>query len=229
MKRLLLPTILGIAMAALGPAAGAHATPSSDGSTGIAMHRLPAHTLSATKTAAVTMGPSAGVWIYNWATGRCIDLPGQGPGHPGGPVNQYQCASGDNQDFTFVQYAPGLWWIKNDKDGLCLDLPGTGRVAANTKVIEYTCAATDNQFWSGRFRFSVDYISGTVNGFPCPTARAGVDCFDFYWLRNFYWNGSGYVESGLCLEVPGPATGGDNVQLAVYYCSDGDDHDWTWF
>ncbi|MEU6557452.1 hypothetical protein ABZ915_45665 [Streptomyces sp. NPDC046915] len=35
------------------------------------------------------------------------------------------------------------------------------------------------------------------------------------------------LASGLCLDVDGVRTGGDNARLTLYYCSDNDDHHWT--
>jgi hypothetical protein len=155
------------------------------------------------------------VLIRNWTTSRCIDLPGTGSGYAGGPVNQWGCVRNDNEDFTFVSQGSGFWWIRNDKDNLCLDLPGTGWVGAGTQVVEYYCASYDNQYWyTGSPRFQ-GYVDGIQR--------------DFYRLQNVYWNGSAYVLSGLCLEVPGTGTGGDGVRLQVYYCADNDDHDWTWY
>jgi hypothetical protein len=205
--------MLGLAMALVGPPTAARAAPSGDPATTVA-----------------PMGAISHVVVYNWATSRCVDIPGSGVGRPLGPVLLWDCTPNDNQYFTFVQRAPGMWWLSNDTDGHCVDLPGTSTVSAGTSVVEYYCADRDNQYWSPRFRFSVNIDNALIDRQrPCSARPDNSPCFDFYWLRNFYWNGSSYVDSGQCLDVPGPANGGNGARLGVYYCTDFDDNDWTWF
>ncbi|WP_406503668.1 RICIN domain-containing protein [Streptomyces sp. NBC_00212] len=68
---------------------------------------------------------------------------------------------------------------------------------AGTKVSEYYCNQTTGD----------NQLYALVN-------RSGG-----FWLVN--------VASGLCLDVDGVRTGGDNARLTLYYCSDNDDHHWT--
>jgi hypothetical protein len=194
-------------------------------------HRPPAHQPQGTISTTPASGPTAGVFIRNFATGQCVDLPGSDGGHPGGPVLQYGCTPNDNQYFTFVNRGGNLWWIQNDqRPYLCLDVPGTGRAPAGTELVQYFCADRDNQYWSPEFHFSYDYethLSSRIS--LCPAERARIQCFDYYLLRNFYWNGSSYVDSGLCLDVTGFIPTEYGVRLTVWYSTFGDDHEWTWY
>jgi hypothetical protein len=172
-----------------------------------------------------------GVFIKNWRTARCIDLPGSGPGVPFGPVNQYQCAPNDNQNFNFVHMGDNIWQIKNTKDNLCLDAYGLVEVPTNAVVFEDTCSggSEDNDYWRPEFSFAHYLDNNSISASPCPIPR-GRPCTDWYKLRNmFRYQGYFYFYGPQCLDVPGPGTGGDNVRLAVYPCSANDDHEWTWF
>ncbi len=145
--------------------------------------------------------------IYNVTTGKCADVPGFGAGKVGGPVNEYTCdgTAYDNQLWYF-NYAGNngsgnaVYLIQNAKDGLCLDVPFYGAVSAGTKVSEFHCAGPeDNQFFSLIPRWGPGGYYGS-------------------WLVN--------DKSGLCLDVDGVRTGGNDARLTLWYCSDSDDHIW---
>lgn len=147
------------------------------------------------------LSPIGPTTIRNLYTGRCIDLPGFGPGVANGPVNQYTCnsSSADNQIFVLddLNIGDGLYYIRNVKDNLCLDVPGFGSVPAGTLVSEYFCNHTlnDNQLFIATRR-----------------ADGGR------WLYN--------IASGLCLDVAGVRTGGNDARLTLFNCNDNDDHSW---
>ncbi|MFJ5231249.1 RICIN domain-containing protein [Kitasatospora sp. NPDC088391] len=142
--------------------------------------------------------------LYNTVTAKCADLPGYGNGGIGGAVNQYTCngTSSDNQRFHFDNYgttADGYaqYTVRNDKDNLCLDLPYFDGVPSGTLVSEYTCSGSTSD-------------NELYKLVPRPN--------DGNWLVN--------VKSGLCLDVDGVRTGGNDARLTVYTCSDTDDHTW---
>ncbi|GGU93152.1 hypothetical protein GCM10010260_29990 [Streptomyces filipinensis] len=161
---------------------------------------LPRGTRRVTPTA-TTYGPYL---VKNVVTGKCIDIPGYGAGTVNGPVNEYTCngTSGDNQLFYWDYVGDSsngyaLYNLRNVKDKLCLDVPDYGSVNAGTKVSEFYCNQTTGD-----------------NQLYAQVARS-----DGFWLVN--------LASGLCLDVDGVRTGGDNARLTLYYCSDNDDHHWT--
>ncbi len=146
-------------------------------------------------------------YIENNATKLCIDIPGFDPGPRDGPVNQAPCNPGqsDNQQFSFVPRAVDssgnqLYWIRNVSSNYCIDPPGVGSMPQETKIYETGCYDADNQ----HFRL-------------VPTVKSGA--IQHYQLRN--------DASGLCLEVPGDANAGRDVQLQLYGCKSGDDMDWA--
>lgn len=159
-------------------------------------------TTAAHATDANGIAPESASLIHNVRTDMCVDIPGFGPGKPGGPVNQWYCqTSGDNQYFTFESTGTtpegnGLFRIRNITDGLCLDLPGTGSVPASTPVSENPCLDGDNQDWYNRL------------------AQPG----DAWYLVNY--------ASGLCLDVAGVGDGGPDARIGVYPCQFYDDHEW---
>ncbi|PWI42150.1 RICIN domain-containing protein [Streptomyces sp. ICBB 8177] len=151
------------------------------------------------------------VLLMDGATGKCADLPGQGVGSIGGPVNQFTCdpTDSDNQLWNLDVVFPGkgpngtdLFQIENVKDGYCMDLPGNGPDQATTHVSEYSCTRTiqDNQLWS---------LEKRPNG--------------LYWIRN-------YMSNELCLDVSGHSSDGSDAAngqpLTIYNCSDNDDQGW---
>ncbi|HEX8629242.1 MAG TPA: carbohydrate-binding protein, partial [Catenuloplanes sp.] len=154
-----------------------------------------------TATSARNDPPNRPFLVRNVATGRCLDLPGYGPGRPSQPVLQYACNNtpGDNQLWFFDdrgRTADGqvLYSVRNAKDGLCLDVPDYGAAPPGSRVSQYHCGGPyDNQFVRQVQR----------NG--------GV------WLVN--------DKSGLCLDVVGVNV--NDAPLSLYHCSDTDDHIWT--
>ncbi|MCB5170428.1 RICIN domain-containing protein [Streptomyces bambusae] len=152
-------------------------------------------------TATAAHGPYL---VYNTVTGKCADIPDTGPGRIDGPVSQYTCIGGaaDNQLFQWDYRGAGAggsseYTIRSPKDGLCLDVPDYGAVAAGAKVSQYTCVGT-----------SADNQLFTLTPRPDGT----------FWIVN--------VKSGLCLDVDGIRTGGNDARLTLYHCSDQDDHNW---
>ncbi len=152
--------------------------------------------------------PPAGRYVnlYNVVTGRCADLPNFGPGQPDGPVTQYACnyTKADNQRwrqiFKGTRSGRPVFVFQNRADRLCMDLPGYGSVPAGTPISEYPCArvpGNDNQLF---------YAERTV-------VRGA---FKFV-----------HVQTGLCLDVAGVRTGGDDARLTLWHCSDADDHVWA--
>jgi hypothetical protein len=152
--------------------------------------------------------PNTAYLIANYGLGgRCVDLPGFGPGRVDGPVNQWRCNSpGDNQKFYFdLRGMNGrgqkLYWIRNATDGLCLDLPGSSAPAPATKIAENVCTDNDNQYWLLEAQFSRHQSEW------------------YYWIRE--------AKTSMCLDVPGVADAPLDVQLEVYPCRADDDHEWT--
>jgi hypothetical protein len=146
-------------------------------------------------------------FVVNLATSMCADLPGAGAGPRDGPVQQFPCikVDDDNQEWTFEPRAADadghrLYWIRNADDGLCLDPPGTGAVPPGTGLTETGCHDQDNQ----HFRLE-----------PAKTAKG----FAYYRLRN--------AVAGMCVDVPGPGTGGIEARLVLAPCRADDDHDWA--
>ncbi|MFD9797143.1 RICIN domain-containing protein [Streptomyces sp. NPDC059070] len=199
-------TLLALAFTAA-PAHADSATPATPGSAPVRiaspgkttlLPRAPQHLTPAS----TTYGPYL---VKNVVTGKCIDIPGYGPGTVNGPVNEYTCdgSSRDNQLFYWDYLGDSsngyrLYNLRNVKDNLCLDVPNYGSVSAGTKVSEFYCNQTtgDNQIYG-----QVPRSDGS------------------FWLVN--------LASGLCLDVDGVRTGGNDARLTLYYCSDNDDHHWT--
>ncbi|MFJ8043504.1 RICIN domain-containing protein [Kitasatospora sp. NPDC096147] len=150
--------------------------------------------------AGMSFGPYA---LRNLATGKCADLPGYGPGRADGPVNQYDCnrTTADNQlfrlDYLSSDYGSWTFTVRNTKDNLCLDVPDYGPVPAGTRVSEYVCDGSGLD--NQQFRLVARSTGGS-------------------WIVN--------VASGLCLDVDGVRTGGNDARLTLYPCSDADDHAW---
>lgn len=138
--------------------------------------------------------------IYNLVTGKCVDIPGYGNGTVDGPVNEYTCdfTSGDNQRFYLDWYDSYRFTIRNATDGLCVDVPYYDAVGATTTVTEYYCRPGDGD--NQLYRLSDRTGDGD------------------YWIIN--------DKSGLCLDVDGVRTGGNDARLTLYTCSDSDDHIW---
>lgn len=155
----------------------------------------------------VASGPAAAatrvVNLYNVATHKCVDIPGYDRGGVDGPVNQYTCdyTAVDNQRFYLVPAGlignHRIYLIKNKTDGLCLDLPDHGYVPAGTLVSEYHC---NSQGDNQRWYFK-SVAPGT------------------YQIIN--------LQSGLCLDVMGERTGGNDSRLTVARCELQDDHFWN--
>ena len=146
-------------------------------------------------------------FIQNQATRMCMDIPGFAAGPRDGPVNQVPCMPNqkDNQKFSLLpSLVDGdgyqLYQIRNVASGFCLDPPGVGSNPDGTPLNETGCAGGDNQDW--RLEKSIK-IGG----------------FQHYWIRN--------VASGSCLDVPGYADAGRDVQLQLSPCRAKDDHDWA--
>ncbi|MFJ3791275.1 RICIN domain-containing protein [Kitasatospora sp. NPDC090091] len=142
--------------------------------------------------------------LYNTVTGKCADIPDFGAGRINGPVNEYTCngTSGDNQLFYWdyqgaTSNGYNLYTVRNAKDNLCLDVHDYGAVEAGAKVSEYTCDGTAND---------------NQQFWLLPRGGGGS------WIVN--------LKSGLCLDVDGVRTGGNDARLTLYYCSDNDDHSW---
>jgi hypothetical protein len=140
--------------------------------------------------------------FYNIVTNKCMDVPGFAGGSVNGPVNQYACdlSGNDNQFFHMDWYGTqARFVIRHVKSGnLCLDLPGWGPVPAGTRVSLYYCQLTPND----------------------------NQLFYAYWLSGLYYL---YVheKTGLCLDVDGFATGGNDAPLTLAPCNAGnDDHIW---
>jgi len=64
----------------------------------------------------------------------------------------------------------------------------------------------------------------------------GRDDNQYFWERKFfdaygYYIGSEFIEllSGLCLDVEGVRTGGNDARLTLWHCSESDDHLWWLF
>jgi hypothetical protein len=89
---------------------------------------------------------------------------------------------------------------------MCVDLPNYGWVPQGTKVSLHDCnwgpQENDNQAWFVDCQFATgdDHLA--------------------YRIVN--------VKNGMCLDVPGVATGAVDVQLEVFPCRSNDDHEWIW-
>lgn len=157
---------------------------------------------------ATSMGPYA---LYNYATGKCADLPGGGPGTINGGVYQWSCnfSASDNMLWNIEWYDNYRFTVRNPDDGFCLDAPGTGVVGDGTPIAEYIClpADDDNQsYWAVEVPGQTGYWF--VNGKS--VLVAGAD--------RSHW---------LCLEVSGQADGLDGNPLLLYPCqAANDDHFW---
>ncbi|MFE5556598.1 RICIN domain-containing protein [Streptomyces sp. NPDC056544] len=89
--------------------------------------------------------------IYNVKTGKCLDVPWEGPPTQASTLQQWDCIPGtqDNQRFDLVYVTGDLFVIRSSKNpSLCLDLPGTEPVG-NSAVGFYPCqySTDDNQLW----------------------------------------------------------------------------------
>jgi hypothetical protein len=122
-------------------------------------------------------------------------------------VQQYTCnkTGEDNQEWTFMPRGTDkagyqLYWIRNADDNFCIDPPGVATVASSTELSETGCFDQDNQY----FRLE-----------PKVTSEG----WKYYWLRN--------TAADMCLDVPGPGTGGPESRLALVPCRSGDDHEWA--
>lgn len=159
-------------------------------------------TAVSSSTLLYTEGP---YFIHNYNTQRCVDIPGYGAGTVDGPVNQYDCAYdawADNQKFYIDWFPLGRFMMRNATDGLCLDLPGYGTVAEGTKISEYYCQPDDAADNQMFYQEEVYY---------------GV-----YRFR--------HSKTGMCLDVDGFGTGGNDARLGLYTCSlvaPYDDHLWN--
>jgi hypothetical protein len=72
-----------------------------------------------------------------------------------------------------------------------------------TKVSQYTCSSFDNQYWRLEAQFSQHQSVW------------------YYWIRE--------VRTGMCLDIPGGADAPLDVQLEVFPCRSGDDHEWYFY
>lgn len=158
--------------------------------------------LAGVSTPAWAAPPAGPVTLANVATGKCADLPGFGRGRVDGPVNQYDCRPGinDNQRWRLLRHSSvkgyPAYLIQNVSDGRCMDLPNFGRVKAGTPVSEYHCrAAEDNQLFYAK-----------------PGGRAA------YYLVN--------AASDHCLDVAGSQSRQNDLRLALRPCDPQGDHLW---
>ncbi len=149
-----------------------------------------------------------GKWLnlYNIATEKCLDLPGFGAGTPDGPVFQYACRYGedDNQRWRFEQrgnvVGQDTYVVRNKADGRCLTPATPSPIRAGTRVVESVCpedaTALDQEFLA-----------------PANESHSGLTLI--------------HRVSGLCLDVSGPADGGDDAPITLATCSRVDDHAWS--
>ena len=156
--------------------------------------------------ASPTKADTGPVNLYNLATGKCADIPGYEGGSIDGPVNQFTCNysdKNDNQRWEVIwkgkREGRDSFLIKNVKDGYCLDLPFYEAVAPGTPVSEYPCAE------------DVDHDNQLFY------EREGQPGSPM--LIN--------LKSGLCLDVAGVRTGGNDARLTLASCSMKDDHLWS--
>lgn len=146
-------------------------------------------------------------FIVNLRNKTCVDLPNFGAGKRDGPVRQYSCAKDreDNQEWRFEPRSVDgdgyqLYWIRNIDDGFCIDPPGLGTISSGTPINETGCFDKDNQY----FRLEPRSVSGGLQ---------------YYWLRN--------KVTDLCLDIPGVADTRADLQLTLFTCRAGDDHEWA--
>ncbi len=142
--------------------------------------------------------PQGDFLLRNVQTGYCADLPWFGPGTVDGPVNQWHCRPGpqDNQVWRRVfdgggGSGPLGFALQNTADGLCMDVPYYDAVPPGTPISEYYCrpGSDDNQAFS---------------------LTLGPTGWRFY-----------HNKTGLCLV----ATGGLDARLTLDQCYSGGD-DW---
>ena len=143
--------------------------------------------------------------IANLVTAKCVDVPGYGPGPEGGQLYEYDCdtTAADNQ-LWFLDVrdltADGQvrYALRNAKDGLCMDArPSSGGTVGPGSAVVANRCAGP----AGHQYFRV------VPRGP------GI------WLVD--------DRSGLCLDVVGVRTGGNDTPLSLYPCSEADDHIWA--
>ncbi|MEV0682130.1 RICIN domain-containing protein [Actinosynnema sp. NPDC050436] len=141
----------------------------------------------------VPMPPLGLFLLRNVETGYCADLPFFGPGTLDGPVNQWHCRPGsqDNQVWQRVDSADsaGSFALRNIAGGLCMDVPYYDAVPTGTPISQYHCDADtdDNQSFTLR---------------PSPTG----------WLFT-------HDKTGLCLG----ADGGLDARLTLEWCGSAPD------
>lgn len=165
-------------------------------------------TANSTLSTAVTAPTAAAkrqprrVVLLNLVTKRCADIPFFEKGKINGPVSQFLCRPGPDDNQQFVLLPRGnhgtseRFMIQNYKDRLCLDVPGRGKVRKGTRVREFKCILDDNQIF---------YKWGFTNG------------------RNWLV----HEKTGMCLDVAGDRSNALGLDLLLWPCSAEDDHYWA--
>lgn len=143
--------------------------------------------------------------LYNLRTGKCLDIPAFGAGRPGGPVRQYFCRPGDDDNQQVILYewerSPNnhAAMIQTRKDSLCLDVPNFGANPPWTRLNQYICRGPkedDNQIY-----------------LPQPAPGRSLRLVE--------------EKSGLCLGVEGWHYSQPDTPLRLEPCNDRDDQLWT--
>ncbi|GAA3598415.1 hypothetical protein GCM10022223_12190 [Kineosporia mesophila] len=85
--------------------------------------------------------------IRNQSSGRCLDLPDDGPAQAAAVLTQWKCTAGtsENQEFERIKVSQGIL-LSNVKSQLCIDLVGYDSVPAGSNALLGQCVrnATDN-------------------------------------------------------------------------------------
>ncbi|WP_326798170.1 RICIN domain-containing protein [Streptomyces sp. NBC_01808] len=89
--------------------------------------------------------------VRNVASGRCLDVPGEGPGQVGSVIGVDDCVDTDedNQRWWLNRRPNGTYSIRNQKSAdMCLDSARTGQQRPHTKITLFGCTAVNDQQWS---------------------------------------------------------------------------------
>ncbi|GLY29549.1 RICIN domain-containing protein [Kineosporia sp. NBRC 101731] len=113
----------------------------------------PAPTATPKKKTTTTPAFTSPFLIRNQSSGRCADLPNDGPAQAAAVLNQWTCTAGDseNQEFERIKVAQGIM-LSNVKSQLCIDLVGYDSVPAGSNALLGQCVrdATDNAVFRSR-------------------------------------------------------------------------------
>ncbi|GGQ67764.1 RICIN domain-containing protein [Couchioplanes azureus] len=101
----------------------------------------------------------------NAYTGKCLDVSWANRDNFG-PVNQWDCYGGTNQQFQEQWVAPDTYLLRAWHSGKCLD-PRYGSTSSDVPVIQYDCHGARNQQWRRLWKQDNTFLWQNVHSGKC--------------------------------------------------------------